>query len=145
MPINFNEQLTRNQRFPAQERGPGAVESADTSMCLRDTGVGPRSLPARNKSRRARVSRGTVVLLAVSMGIAVCAQAQIPGTAPLTISSAETALETGVRDGHRCRRLAGAASGPVAAVWYAAGTGRLLVKTESSRVFETATTLFTGV
>ncbi len=34
--------------------------------------------------------------------------------------------------------LAGAASGPVAAVWYAAGTGRLLVKTESGRVFETA-------
>ena len=37
--------------------------------------------------------------------------------------------------------LAGAASGPVAAVWYAAGTGRLLVETESSqssRVFETA-------
>jgi uncharacterized protein (TIGR03437 family) len=34
--------------------------------------------------------------------------------------------------------LAGAASGPVAAVWYAAGTSRLLVRTESSRVFETA-------
>ncbi len=34
--------------------------------------------------------------------------------------------------------LAGAASGPVAAVWYAAGTGRLLVETESARVFETA-------
>jgi uncharacterized protein (TIGR03437 family) len=34
--------------------------------------------------------------------------------------------------------VAGPASGPVAALWYAAGTGRLLVQTESSRVFETA-------
>ena len=34
--------------------------------------------------------------------------------------------------------LAGPASGPAKAAWYAAGTGRLLVETQSSRVFETS-------
>src|SRR5580692_6393700 len=90
-------------------------------MCLRDTGVRSRSI---------------IALLAISVGIAVGAEAQIPGTAPLTIAPAEatwkrvsgTTIDAG---------LAGAASGPIAAIWYAAGTGRLLVETESSRVFET--------
>src|SRR5580658_2683123 len=89
-------------------------------MCLRDTNV---------LFRRVR---------ALFLGIAVfgiLGQAQVPA-ASLTVEAgtpwkrvAGTTIDAG---------LAGAASGPVAAVWYAAGTGRLLVETESSRVFETA-------
>lgn len=56
----------------------------------------------------------------------MCASAQ-------TISPWTRVAGTTVNDG-----LAGAASGPVVAIWYAAGTGRLLVKTGSGRVFETA-------
>src|SRR5580658_308820 len=92
-------------------------------MCLRDTNV---------LFRRVR---------ALFLGIAVfgiLGQAQVP--------SASLAVEAGtpwkrVSGTTIDAGLAGAASGPVAAVWYAAGTGRLLVETESSqssRVFETA-------
>jgi uncharacterized protein (TIGR03437 family) len=85
-------------------------------MCLRDTDVRFRSVNAR------RVG----CVFALASGIALCANAQ---TTNLWTRVAGTTINEG---------LAGAASGPVAAVWYAAGTGRLLAKTESGRVFETA-------
>jgi uncharacterized protein (TIGR03437 family) len=101
-------------------------------MCLRDTDVRFRRVNAQGMSRRAcSFSR----IFALFTGIAVLGQAQVPN-ASLTVAAgtswrrvAGTTIDAG---------LAGAASGPVAAVWYAAGTGRLLVETESSRVFETA-------
>jgi len=65
-------------------------------------------------------------ILALATEVAVCAIAQT--NAPWT-RVAGTAINAG---------LAGPASGPVSAVWYATGMGRLLVETESSRVFETA-------
>lgn len=85
-------------------------------MCLRDTDVRFRSVNARRFGR----------IIALATGIVVCAGAQT--SAPWT-RVAGTTINSG---------LAGPASGPIAAIWYAAGTGRLLVKTESSRVFETA-------
>jgi uncharacterized protein (TIGR03437 family) len=85
-------------------------------MCLRDTDVRFRSVNAR------RVG----CVFALAAGIALCADAQ---TSSLWTRVAGTTINEG---------LAGAASGPVAAVWYAAGTGRLLAATESGRVFETA-------
>ncbi len=85
-------------------------------MCLRDTDVRFRSVNARRFGR----------IIALATGIALCAGAQT--SAPWT-RVAGTTINSG---------LAGPASGPIAAIWYAAGTGRLLVETESSRVFETA-------
>jgi uncharacterized protein (TIGR03437 family) len=87
-------------------------------MCLRDTDVRFRPVNARRL--------GWVFTLAA--GIALCAGAQ---TTTQTTAWTRVAGTT-INDG-----LAGAASGPVSAIWYAAGTGRLLVKTESGRVFET--------
>jgi uncharacterized protein (TIGR03437 family) len=94
-------------------------------MCRQDTNVRFRRVNAQ------RVSR----ILALFTGIVVLGQAQVP-SASLTVAAglswkrvAGTTIDAG---------LAGAASGPIAAVWYAAGTGRLLVETQSSRVFETA-------
>jgi uncharacterized protein (TIGR03437 family) len=101
-------------------------------MCLRDTNVRFRMVDAQGVSRRAR---SFMRMFALFSGIVVLGQAQVPNTS-LTVASgtswkrvAGTTIDAG---------LAGAASGPVTAVWYAAGTGRLLVETESSRVFETA-------
>ena len=85
-------------------------------------------------------------MLALSMGIVLYAHAQTtagasggsPGndSAQIAISQTSTSWKrvagTTVSVG-----LAGAASGPIAAIWYSAGAGRLLVQTESSRVFET--------
>src|ERR1035441_8316395 len=95
-------------------------------MCLQDTNV---------RFRRVNAQRVSCKLLALFMGVIVFAQAQVP-SASLTVAAglswkrvAGTTIDAG---------LAGAASGPIAAVWYAAGTGRLLVETQSSRVFETA-------
>jgi uncharacterized protein (TIGR03437 family) len=89
-------------------------------MCLPDTNVRFRRVFA--------LFTGIVVFGLLS-------QAQVP-SASLTVAAglswkrvAGTTVDAG---------LAGAASGPIAAVWYAAGTGRLLVETQSSRVFETA-------
>ena len=86
-------------------------------MCLRDTNVRFNAL---------------------FLGIAIFS---IPGHAQ--VPSASLAVESGtpwkrVAGTTIDEGLAGAASGPITAVWYAAGTGRLLVETESSRVFETA-------
>src|SRR5580704_10284753 len=85
-------------------------------MCLRDTDVRSRYVNARRLGW----------VFALSTGIALCAAAQTSN--PWTRVGGTT-----INDG-----LAGAASGPVGAIWYAAGTGRLLVATESGRVFETA-------
>src|SRR5580704_18703781 len=85
-------------------------------MCLRDTDVRSRYVNARRLGW----------VFALSTGIALCAAAQTSN--PWTRVAGTT-----INDG-----LAGAASGPVAAIWYAAGTGRLLVQTEPGRVFETA-------
>jgi len=94
-------------------------------MCLRDTNV--------------RFRRVNALLLGIVV-FGIFGQAQVPNDS-LTVAAgiswkrvAGTTFDAG---------LAGAASGPVSAVWYAAGTGRLLVETESSpvaagRVFETA-------
>jgi uncharacterized protein (TIGR03437 family) len=105
-------------------------------MCPRDTNVRFRRVNAQGIRRRACSLNRIFALFA---GIVVLGQAQVPSaslSASLSVTTgtswkrvAGTTIDAG---------LAGAASGPVAAVWYAAGTGRLLVETGSSRVFETA-------
>lgn len=90
-------------------------------MCLRDTFVRFRSVSARRAAWA----------LALTVGIVLCAPAQTSN--PPTSNPWTRVGGTTINDG-----LAGAASGPIAAIWYAAGTGRLLVETESGRVFETA-------
>ncbi len=84
--------------------------------------------------RRVNAQRGGRIFVLFA-GLAAFGQAQAP-SASLSVAAglswkrvAGTTIDAG---------LAGAASGPIAAVWYAAGTGRLLVETQSSRVFETA-------
>lgn len=102
-------------------------------MCLPDTNVRFRQVNARSASRLAgaHICISCLALLAAATGVA---QGQTPS---LSITNSNTTWKrvagTTVDTG-----LAGAASGPVSAVWYAAGTGRLLVETSSSRVFETA-------
>jgi len=102
-------------------------------MCLHDTSVRFRQVNAASRGR----SAGAILLFLLLAATTALAQTH---TASLPISSgsatwkriAGTTIDAG---------LAGAASGPVSAVWYAAGTGRLLVQTSSSRssrVFETA-------
>jgi uncharacterized protein (TIGR03437 family) len=98
-------------------------------MCLRDTEVRFRTVNAQGLSRRA------CRIFALFTAIVAFGQAQVP-SASLTVAAGTswkrvggTTIDAG---------LAGPASGPVASVWYAAGTGRLLVQTQSSRVFETA-------
>jgi len=86
-------------------------------MCLRDTNV-----------------RFSALFLGIAL-FSIPGHAQIPA-ASLAVEAGtpwKRVAGTTIDEG-----LAGAASGPVTAVWYAAGTGRLLVETESSRVFETA-------
>src|ERR1700685_3750026 len=98
-------------------------------MCLRDTNVRFRWFNAP-------------CLNALFVGIVVfggAVRAQVPA-ASLAVEAGtpwKRVAGTTIDEG-----LAGAASGPVTAVWYAAGTGRLLVETESSRVFETADIFF---
>ena len=89
-------------------------------MCLRDTNV--------------RFRRVNALLLGIVV-FGIFGQAQVPNDS-LTVAAgiswkrvAGTTFDAG---------LAGAASGPVSAVWYAAGTGRLLVETESELLAETA-------
>lgn len=85
-------------------------------MCPRDTAVRFRFANAGEFQR----------LFALALSVTFCATAQT--SAPWK-RIAGTTVNAG---------LAGPASGPVTAIWYAAGTGRLLVQTESSRVFETS-------
>src|ERR1700691_2394202 len=103
-------------------------------MCLRDTEVRFRTVSAPGMNFRAyRFGR----IFALFTGIVVFGtfgQAQVSGPS-LTVGTG--AAGKGVAGTTVDEGLAGAASGPVVAVWYAPGTGRLLVETESSRVFET--------
>jgi uncharacterized protein (TIGR03437 family) len=76
----------------------------------------------------------SAVAVALAVGVA---QAQSAGNPRLTIASGDSTTwkrvaGTTINDG-----LAGPASGPVVAIWYAPGTGGLLVQTDSSRIFET--------
>lgn len=89
-------------------------------MCLRDTCV-RGGIHVHSAGGRVRI-----VLLSLALVIGGIAKAQ---TTEAWKQIAGTTVDAG---------LAGPASGPVKAAWYAAGTGRLLVETESSRVFETA-------
>lgn len=86
-------------------------------MCLRDTSVSFRILIARN-----------CVLLAglLAAGAAWGQTTASPVTAWKRVAG--TTIDEG---------LAGAASGPVAAVWYAAGGRGLLAQTQTGRIFET--------
>src|SRR4051812_1274647 len=72
---------------------------------------------------RPRIAASVVVLGAVVL--AARAQAQI---APVWSAVAGYTVNLG---------LAGPATGPVRSVWYTAGGARLLVRTESGRIFET--------
>src|SRR5580704_14330993 len=112
-------------------------------MCLRDTEVRFRTANAHAVGRAAW-RFGRIVALGAGLVLSSRAQLSTAGTA----TGSDTAPQIAVaQTGTPWRRvagttidagLAGAASGPVAAIWYAAGTGRLLVQTESSRIFETA-------
>ncbi|MDP9054463.1 MAG: hypothetical protein M3N93_09215, partial [Acidobacteriota bacterium] len=103
-------------------------------MCLRDTELRFRTGSASTAKPRA-CTFGKVFLLIV--GLTAPGPAQVPATPQLTVNQssmewkriAGTTLNLG---------LAGPASGPVASVWYAPGTGTLLAETASSRIFETA-------
>jgi uncharacterized protein (TIGR03437 family) len=108
-------------------------------MCLRDTNVRFRRVNAQGIRRRACCFDRIFFLPIGIVVFGALGHAQAPGASPGASLSVTTGTSwkrvagTTVDAG-----LAGPASGPVAAVWYAAGTGRLLVETESSRVFETA-------
>ena len=106
-------------------------------MCLRDTGVRFRTSSARN----AKPSACTLArVLGLSLGLAALGAAQVSPPEPtsqLVVSQGSAAWKrtagTTLNSG-----LAGPASGPVVAVWYAPGTGVLLAETASSRIFETS-------
>ena len=91
-------------------------------MCRRDTSVRFLRVNAHGAGRRASTFGRAFVLFATAVTLA---QAQLPDVWKRV---AGTTIDAG---------LAGPASGPVIAVWYA-GSGRLFVETSSSRVFETA-------
>src|SRR5665213_1447434 len=87
-------------------------------MCLRDTSVSFRIMIARN------------CVVAVGLLAAGDASGQ---TVPAQLSTAwKRVAGTTINEG-----LAGAAAGPVNAVWYAAGARGLLARTQSGRIFET--------
>lgn len=113
-------------------------------MCLQYTKVRFRTASAWGLVLLA--GRKTATIAASSLGIALFAQAQVApavqGNAsqpsiqlPVTQTSTAWKRVAGVSVN---AGLAGPASGPVTAVWYAAGTGALLAETESSRIFETS-------
>ena len=107
-------------------------------MCLSDTDVRFRTPESFHVSGLAGKLAG---ILALSAGLAV-GQAQVGSAgndkAPqLAVDQTSMAWKR-VAGTTFNAGLAGAASGPVVAVWYAAGTGALLAQTESSRIFETA-------
>ncbi len=92
-------------------------------MCLRDTGVRFRSLNAHPASRFAR----EIALLCASCLLSTSgALGQEPGTGWRRVAG--TSIDEG---------LAGPATGPVQAIWYAAGSSALFAQTASGRVFET--------
>src|SRR5579862_1314398 len=89
-------------------------------MCLRDTVVGFRIIIARN------------CVVAVGLVAACTASGQTSATSQSGTAWRHVAGTT-INEG-----LAGAASGPVSAIWYAAGASGLLAQTQSGRVFETS-------
>jgi uncharacterized protein (TIGR03437 family) len=91
-----------------------------------------RTANAPSASRRARAFiRLTLIVFAsgVAYGQTPAAQTAAAQTAAAWKRVAGTTIDDG---------LAGPASGPVTAIWYAGGSRGLLVQTESSRVFETS-------
>jgi uncharacterized protein (TIGR03437 family) len=109
-------------------------------MCRQYTKVRFRTDNACDPIRAALGRAATIA--ALGLGMALWLQAQVaPATAqvssiqlPVTQTSTSWKRVAGVSIN---AGLAGLASGPVIAVWYAAGTGTLLAETESSRIFET--------
>ena len=99
-------------------------------MCLHDTNVRFRNVNARGACRRTHAFKRLFVLFCAVAGLAA---AQVGTVATDAATAWKRVAGTTIDAG-----LAGPASGPVTAVWFAAGTGRLLVETQSSRVFETA-------
>src|SRR6266566_7461635 len=113
-------------------------------MCLRHISVRFRTITAHNGIRPAwRMARVAVLAAAV---LVLSAEAQVEaaradpvqgGTVEPDSAQTGTAWKriagTTIREG-----LAGPASGPIAAVWYAAGARRLSAQTESGRIFETS-------
>ena len=92
-------------------------------MCLQDTGVRFRQVNAHRASRRARE---LALICAFGLLFTSGASAQEPASGWRRIAG------TSVAEG-----LAGPATGPVQAIWYAAGSSGLFAQTQSGRVFET--------
>jgi uncharacterized protein (TIGR03437 family) len=92
-------------------------------MCLRDTSVHFRQVNAHVVSRTARE---LALLCAFGLLITFSSPAQE------TVSAWRRVAGTSINEG-----LASPATGPVAAIWYAAGSNGLFAQTESGRVFET--------
>ncbi len=92
-------------------------------MCLQDTGVHFRQVNAHRASRRARE---LALICAFGLLFTSGASAQEPASGWRRIAG------TSVAEG-----LAGPATGPVQAIWYAAGSSGLFAQTQSGRVFET--------
>ncbi|MGA2712420.1 MAG: hypothetical protein ABSG41_04870 [Bryobacteraceae bacterium] len=93
-------------------------------MCLRDTGLRFQVMIARNCVMAAWLA-------------AACAASGQTSASPLSTSQFDTAWKRvagmTINEG-----LAGAASGPVSAIWYSAGASGLLAQTQSGRIFETS-------
>src|ERR1700744_3462144 len=92
-------------------------------MCLRDTGVHFRQVNAHAVSRTVRE---LALVFAFGLLFTSGASAQEPASGWRRVAG------TSVDEG-----LAGPATGPIAAIWYAAGSSGLFAQTQSGRVFET--------
>lgn len=92
-------------------------------MCLRDTGVRFRQV---NAHRASRLACEIALLCAVALSFPSDAPAQEAGSGWRRVAG--TSIDEG---------LAGPATGPVQAIWYAAGSSGLFAQTASGRVFET--------
>jgi uncharacterized protein (TIGR03437 family) len=101
-------------------------------MCRRDTAVRFWLFSMRNARRVSRLARRSVLIgtLAACAAVATLAQQiDIAQTTTIWKHVAGTSINVG---------LAGAASGPVTAIWYAPGASALLAQTVSGRIFETS-------
>ncbi len=92
-------------------------------MCLPDTGVHFRQVNAHPVSRMARE-----IALVCAFGLLFTSAASAQDSAQGWRRVAGTSIDEG---------LAGPATGPVLAIWYAAGSSGLFAQTASGRVFET--------
>lgn len=106
-------------------------------MCLRDTGVRFRTIIARDAKPLARAF-GKSLVLCLSLSAFSSAQDTPPAPAAQLVVNQSSGAWKRVAGTTLNLGLAGPASGPVTAVWYAAGTGVLLAETASSRIFETS-------